>query len=97
MLKDFQNIISYCERCSSTLYWNNNGEPSILNFGNKDKDMKTCLEKGCLLIYVKTPREFAGPNEMELLRLALVRAGMGEEEAAMTVANLSYDPLRLAA
>jgi hypothetical protein len=41
--------------------------------------------------------EFAGPNEMDLLRLALIRAGMDEESAAMTVANLSYDPLRLAA
>jgi hypothetical protein len=59
--------------------------------------MKSCLEKGCSLIYVKTPLEFAGPNEMDLLRLALIRAGMDEEAAAMTVANLSYDPLRLAA
>jgi hypothetical protein len=59
--------------------------------------MKTCLEKGCSLIYVKTPIEFAGPNEMDLLRLALIHAGMDEEAAAMTVANLSYDPLRLAA
>jgi hypothetical protein len=95
MLKEFQNLISYCDRCSSTLYWNNLGQPNIVN--SDGKEVKECIEKGCSLTYVKTPVEFAGPYEMDLLRLALMGAGMGEEAAALTVANLGYDPMRLAA
>ena len=95
MTKEFQNLISYCDRCYSTLYWNNYGQPNIVN--SEIKNEPTCVEKGCSLTYVKTPVEFAGPYEMDLLRLALIRAGMGEEAAALTVANLSYDPQTLAA
>lgn len=95
MLKDFQNRISYCERCSSTLYWDSQGLPSILKQGNTE--LNDCLERGCSLIYFKVPEDCCAPGEMELLRLALIQTGLSVEAADIAVASIGFQHTGLAA
>jgi hypothetical protein len=95
MLEGLQNKISYCEKCSSTLYWNHEGIPMMIKMGSKE--MPECLQIGCTLIYMEVPEDCCNPGEMELLRLALIQNGLSVEAADSTVATLGFENIRLAA
>lgn len=95
MLEQLQNKISYCVKCSSTLYWNNEGIPQLVKLGTKD--VPECLDRGCTLIYMEVPEESCNPGEMELLRLALIQNGVSVEAADSAVATLGFENIRLAA
>jgi hypothetical protein len=95
MIEGLQNRISYCEKCSSTLYWDNQGIPQMIKLGNKD--VPECLDRGCTLIYMQVPEDCCNPGEMELLRLALIQNGLSVEAADSAVASLGFQNIRLAA
>jgi len=95
MIEGLQNKISYCEKCSSTIYWDNQGIPQMIKLGSKD--VPQCLDRGCTLIYMQVPEDSCNPGEMELLRLALIQNGLSVEAADSAVAGLGFQNIRLAA
>ena len=81
-----KNIVSYCIRCGSILYWDSAGRPRILKLGNNR--LVTCLDVGCNLIIKKIPNNADG-NSLDILRLALVESGVPADDARSAVVNLA--------
>jgi hypothetical protein len=87
MLNTFTNMVTYCKRCSSVLYWNAVSHPTLLQLGNND--LVTCLETGCELLKTTVPEVCCEAGEVDLLRLALIQSGVPEEDANLAVTILS--------
>jgi hypothetical protein len=46
-----RNTQSFCLRCHSTIYWNAEGNPRIMQFGNEN--LRYCLNVGCSLVFYR--------------------------------------------
>jgi hypothetical protein len=75
----FQRVITYCLRCETMLHWDEAGRPGALNEGNQR--MVECSHTGCWLVFVNLPAQACEYPRLDLLRLALVEAGVPDEAA----------------
>ncbi len=79
LTEDWSNIISYCTRCGSTLFWDELARPHVLKLGNNDKVI--CIDVGCNPVLINVPPKCCDIAEMNLVRLALIRLGVPDEDA----------------
>jgi hypothetical protein len=91
----FKNTITYCTRCRSMLFWDDNSRPSILKLGNER--LQACLNSGCNLLLTGVPEEHFSTGQLDLFRLALLQSGVFEEDADSAVEILSAGHEALAA
>lgn len=95
MFKELANMISYCTTCAGILYWDKVSRPRILKLGNDQ--LSTCLSSGCNLLLTSVPPDCPEIGEFDLLKLALMRNGVPEEEADSAMQELSFGHEAIAA
>gem|GEM_PF-3937649 len=81
------NRITYCTRCGSTIYWDDSASPQLLQLGNKN--LLTCMNIGCNLIFMEVPAGCCDMEELDLLRLGLEKIGISEEDARLLALKLN--------
>jgi hypothetical protein len=59
-----------------------------LKIGNRN--LTDCLDFGCSLQFLRVPVNCCNQGETALVRLALVRIGLSEEDASDVTANLIF-------
>jgi len=84
---NWENTITYCTRCKSTIYWDDSGSPQLLQLGNTN--VFTCMEAGCRLISMEVPSRCCEMEELDLIRLGLQNIGIDEQDARMLAVKLS--------
>ncbi|MCI0415764.1 hypothetical protein L0222_23570 [bacterium] len=58
----------------------------MLQLGNKN--LTTCMEKGCNLLFMKVPSRCCEREELDLVRLGLQDLGISEEDARTVALRL---------
>jgi hypothetical protein len=87
---DWINRITYCTRCGSTIFWDDFSKPQMLQLGNKN--LFTCMEKGCNLLFMNVPSQCCDREELDLIRLGLQGLGISEEDARTVALRLNKNP-----
>ncbi|MCI0414235.1 hypothetical protein L0222_15760 [bacterium] len=75
----WRNVISYCTQCGSTLFWDELARPHVLKNGNNDNVV--CPRVGCNPVLINVPPKCCDIAEMNLVRFALLRLGVPDEDA----------------
>jgi hypothetical protein len=83
----WKNVISYCNRCSSTILWDEFARPVLLNHGNDN--LEICLDNGCECVYTHVPELCAQVADLDLLILALAQSGVPKQHAESAALKLT--------